>query len=482
MVFNSFSCAIFLLIVWPLYWLGRGMRWRQSLLIAASLVFYGWWDWRFVPLMLVVSLIAWAAPLLRERALKAGNARMAKAVLAAAIALPLTGLAFFKYTLFVLQMLADGAALAGITFAKPQWSIPLPIGISFYCFHAISYVVDAAKGKSVVERSYSRVLLYIAFFPQLVAGPIVRSSDFLPQLLADRVLVAAEFVEGLRKMLIGLTMKVVFSDAIGHWADEVFNDPMRFRLAARWVGALAFYGQIYFDFAGYSLIAIGLSQTLGYRLPANFNVPYVSRSVTEFWRRWHISLSSWLRDYLFIPLGGNRGHYTRNLMITMMLGGLWHGASWNYLLWGTLHGLALVVHKVWTTRYGAAIERWQDQSRARARFASFTAWLLTQGFVLLCWVPFRCKDWEHTMMFFNPAANGPDPSREPSSPISWTWLLIPLIVDAVLQLRRPPVATSSDAPPTGQSPWLVGTAYALLFIVVLALGTWDSKAFIYFQF
>ena len=477
MVFNSFSCAIFLLLVWPLYWLGRGMRWRQSLLIAASLVFYGWWDWRFVPLMLVVSLIAWAGPLLRERALKAGRPALAKAAFVTAIALPLTGLAFFKYTLFLLQVLADGAAWAGITFAAPKWHIPLPVGISFYCFHAISYVVDAAKGKSTVERSYARVLLYIAFFPQLVAGPIVRSSDFLPQLLADRVLVAAEFVEGLRKMLFGLTMKVVFSDALAHWADAVFNDPARFTLAARWAGALAFYGQIYFDFAGYSLIAIGLSQTLGYRLPANFNVPYISRSVTEFWRRWHISLSSWLRDYLFIPLGGNRSHYTRNLMITMMLGGLWHGASWNYLLWGTLHGLALVVHKLWTTHCGQALERWQGLSVARARTSIFAAWLLTQFFVVLCWVPFRCKEWSHTLTFFTTKASVPEPLTEPVSPITWTWLLVPLVVDAYLQTRKAPGPEQS-----GRPAWVLGAGYAVLFIVILALGTWDSKAFIYFQF
>lgn len=477
MVFNSFACAIFLLLVWPLYWLGRGMRWRQTLLIAASLVFYGWWDWRFVPLMLVVSLIAWAGPLLREMALKAGRERLAKAAQITAIALPLTGLAFFKYTLFLLQMLADAAAWAGIVFEEPRWSIPLPVGISFYCFHAISYVVDAAKGKSIVERSYSRVLLYIAFFPQLVAGPIVRSSDFLPQLLADRMLVASEFMEGMRKMLIGLTMKVVFSDALSHWADAVFKDPMQFTLAARWVGALAFYGQIYFDFAGYSLIAIGLSQTLGYKLPANFNVPYISRSVTEFWRRWHISLSSWLRDYLFIPLGGNRNGYTRNLMITMVLGGLWHGASWNYLLWGTLHGLALVVHKLWTTHYGEALARWEGASVARARIASFAAWFLTQGFVLLCWVPFRCTEWSHTMSFFTTATSIPEPIEEPESLITWTWLFIPLIVDAFLQLRKP-----AEPEPQGRRGWVLGTAYAVLFLVILALGTWDSAAFIYFQF
>ncbi len=458
MIFNSFEFVCFILILWPLYWLGKNAAWRQGLLTIGSLFFYGWWDWRFVPLMLGVSVIAWAAPLLRERC----DEQRGKLVLAAAIALPLLGLCFFKYTVFALTSISDLAGMVGITLAKPTWSIALPVGISFYCFHGISYVVDVARGKSVIERSFARVLLYIAFFPQLVSGPIVRSSDFMPQMRTDRLLLANEFIEGLRKMLIGLTMKVVFSDAIAHWADAVFDAPQAFTLGARWVGALAFYGQIYFDFAGYSLIAIGLSQTLGYKLPPNFNVPYIARSVTEFWRRWHISLSSWLRDYLFISLGGNRSHYTRNLMITMILGGLWHGASWNFLLWGTLHGLALVAHKVWTGR-GLSLP-------------SPLAWLLTQGFVLLCWVPFRCRDWVSTMSFFSTAANA-DAKAAPDLNITWHWLVLPLVVDAVLQLRKPTEPTEAKG-----SSWLLGVVYALLFVLVLALGTWDSKAFIYFQF
>lgn len=462
MVFNDFVFVVFILAMWLLYWLGRGKTWRQSLLIVGSLFFYGWWDWRFVPLMITVSVIAWAAPLLRERALARGNERLAKRILAAAIALPLTGLAFFKYTLFIVGSLGDVAAWFGITMAKPQWHIALPVGISFYCFHGISYVVDVARGKSVIERSFARVLLYIAFFPQLVSGPIVRSSDFMPQMLTDRVLSASEFIEGLRKVLYGLCMKVVFSDAIGHWADAVFDHPEQFTLGARWVGALAFYSQIYFDFAGYSLIAIGISQTLGYKLPPNFNVPYAARSMTEFWRRWHISLSSWLRDYLFIPLGGNRTSYTRNLLLTMVLGGLWHGASWNFLLWGTLHGIALIVHKAWTTR--------------GLKISSAPAWLLTQGFVLLCWVPFRCREWSHTLSFFSTTAS-PDAKTAPDVDITWHWLVLPLVADALLQLRP---ASESEAKPLPA--WAIGAAYAILFVLVLALGTWDSKAFIYFQF
>ena len=476
MTFNSFACAVFLLLFWPLYWAGKSLRWRHGLLIVGSLFFYGWWDWRFVPLMLVVSLIAWAGPILRERALQAGKPGLAKGFLWGAIAMPLLGLAFFKYTLFFAASVVAAAAKLGVVLAMPEWKIPLPVGISFYCFHAISYVVDVAKGKSTLERSYGRVLIYIAFFPQLVAGPIVRSTDFLPQLLKDRVLVPAEFLEGLRKMLSGLLVKVVFSDALAHWATPVFAHPEAFTLGGRWAGALAFYGQIYFDFAGYSLIAIGAAQTLGYRLPPNFNVPYIARSVTEFWRRWHISLSSWLRDYLFIPLGGNRAHYVRNLMITMVLGGLWHGASWNFLLWGTLHGLALCSHKAWTTAFGEAIGRWTSAERWHAWLANGLAWALTQGFILLCWVPFRSPGWSQTQAFFSTAA-GPEAKAFPGCVISWHWLVLPLIVDAWLQTRPRP-----EQEPQRLPSWALGGAYIVLLLVVLALGTWDSSSFIYFQF
>jgi len=477
MIFNSFACALFLLLFWPLYWLGQSQRWRHTMLIVGSLFFYGWWDWRFVPLMLAMSLIAWAGPLLRERALLAGKERLAKQVLAGSIALPLLALAFFKYTMFLVESAIGIAAQIGITLKTPEWHIALPVGISFYCFHAISYVVDVAKGKSTMERSFSNVLIYIAFFPQLVAGPIVRSTDFMPQLHLGRTFVASEFVEGLRKVLSGLLVKVVFSDALSHWATPVFAHPEQFTLGARWAGALAFYGQIYFDFAGYSLIAIGVAQTLGYRLPPNFNVPYIARSVTEFWRRWHISLSSWLRDYLFIPLGGNRTSYVRNLMITMVLGGLWHGASWNFLLWGTLHGLALCVHKLWTTHCGETMQRWTSAARLRAVTAGFIAWAITQAFVLLCWVPFRSPGWSQTMAFFSPA----EPANAlgfPDVSITWHWLVVPLMLDAWLLTRKPRERESL----TTRSSWMLGAAYALLLLLVLMMGNWGSGSFIYFQF
>ncbi|MDB6117159.1 MAG: hypothetical protein JWO08_940 [Verrucomicrobiaceae bacterium] len=279
-------------------------------------------------------------------------------------------------------------------------------------------------------------------------------------------------------MLAGLLVKVVFSDALAHWATPVFSHPEDFTLAGRWSGALAFYGQIYFDFAGYSLIAIGVGQTLGYLLPSNFNVPYAAFSVTDFWRRWHISLSSWLRDYLFIPLGGNRAHHVRNLMITMMLGGLWHGASWNFLAWGTLHGLALCVHKLWTTTCGEGLALWSASARWKQCSANAAAWLVTQGFVLLCWIPFRSPGWQQTLSFFTTAAPVAALSMPQRLPLTWLWLVLPLVTDGWLQSRPRPAMPRASARPS----WILGAAYGVLFLLVLSLGTWDSKSFIYFQF
>ncbi len=481
MLFNSLVFAVFIVILWVAYWARRSHLWRQTLLLVASLIFYGWWDWRYLSLMVGVSAVAWLTARLYAQAQLVGKMNRAAWLLRLGVGLPLLVLVFFKYTMFAFAAVGDLAALIGVHLPLPKPSILLPVGISFYTFQALSYMVDVARGNCAVERSFARVLLYISFFPQLVAGPIVNATDFLPQLLTARVFSAAQFINGLRTMLMGLLIKVVFADALALWAAPVFDNPMSYTLAARWVGALAFYGQIYFDFAGYSLIAIGAASTFGYTLRQNFNVPYQSLSVTEFWRRWHISLSTWLRDYLFIPLGGNRSHLYRNLMLTMLLGGLWHGASWNFLLWGALHGAALCLHKLWS-RSAAGIAL---QSRlAMAPAASLTwaglAWLTTQAFVLLCWVPFRAADWSQTMAFFTTASYATALSA-PACSITWPWLVLPLLADAWMQ-RRETAAVRADASAQRLPTWALGAAMAALFILVLALGTWESGSFIYFQF
>jgi alginate O-acetyltransferase complex protein AlgI len=236
---------------------------------------------------------------------------------------------------------------------------------------------------------------------------------------------------------------------------------------------LAFYGQIYFDFAGYSFIAIGIGKTFSFQLPENFNVPYAAAFVTEFCKRWHISLSTWLRHYLFIPLGGNRSHYFRILMLTMVLGGLWHGASWNFVIWGVLHGLTLCIHKWWM---------WSNKQlhpRSVSFLATATSWFVTQWFILVSWVPFRAPDFATTLSFF-PVDTGQGARWAPGTVITWPWLILPLLLDALLHLR---VAT--DMPSTAvlsQREWVTSLLVVILFILIFALGIWDSNAFIYFQF
>ena len=427
MVFNSLAFAIFLPLVWLLYWSFKSDRIRRAVLLVASLVFYARWDWRFVFLMAGVRLTTWGAAILLQRAKQQSAATKAKWILRAGVALPLLVLAFFKYALFLLDSLAAALSMGGVQTAVPQWDIILPVGISFYTFQALSYLIDVHRGRCELERSFSKVLLYIGFFPQLVAGPIVTANSFIPQLKSARQFSPVLFVDGLRLILWGMLLKVVFGDTLATWADPVFEAPLDYTLIGRWSGVLAFYGQIYFDFAGYSFIAIGIGKTFSYTLPENFNVPYAARSVTEFWKRWHISLSSWLRDYLFIPLGGNRSHYLRNLMITMVLGGLWHGASWNFVLWGALHGAALCLHKLWMRRRG-------DGAPSTAWAPVIASWVATQAFVLLTWVPFRATDLGSTLSFFTTAANE-GALTVPPTLITWPWLLLPLIADALLHRR-----------------------------------------------
>jgi len=327
-----------------------------------------------------------------------------------------------------------------------------------------------------VERSFWKVLLYITFFPQLVAGPIVTAASFMPQLHTARMVTPALFASGLRLVLWGLLLKVVFADALATWADPVFVQPSGYTLIGRWLGVLAFSGQIYFDFAGYSTMAIGLGRTLGYSFPLNFDVPYLARNITDFWRRWHISLSHWLRDYLFIPLGGNRQHFYRNLLLTMVLGGLWHGASWNFILWGLLHGVALIAHKLW-------IKRSVQGACGTARYV--LSWLLTQAVVLVAWVPFRAADLKTTLWFFTPQAR-PDALTVPDCQITIAWLVVPLMVDGLLSRRitaeEAPSSNTNTAPADQRPAVLTALAYAALLLLILALGTWESQTFLYFQF
>ena len=291
---------------------------KHLFLLLASYFFYGWWDWRFCFLLLFVTAVSYATALYSQK----------RWIYFTGIAVPLFVLGLFKYFNFFLESF-------GATFTL---KIILPVGISFYTFQALSYVIDVHRKKIPVEKDFIKLALYISFFPQLVAGPIVRASDFLPQLYeSSRKLTAHNFAIGIQIIAMGFFKKVVLADHLSVFVEDVFRVPVAFHWATIILAVLSYSLQIYFDFSGYSDIAIGCAKCLGYDFAMNFNLPYISQSVTEFWRRWHISLSGWLRDYLYIPLGGNRKGKMRqllNLMITMLLGGLWHGANWTFVAWG----------------------------------------------------------------------------------------------------------------------------------------------------
>jgi alginate O-acetyltransferase complex protein AlgI len=470
MLFNSAVFVVFLVVTLAVYYATSRLLVRHLVLLVASLVFYAFWDYRFLALVAYVTVVAYGA----GHAIHAWP-RHGKKVLALAIFLQLGQLVFFKYATFFTEVLQSGATLLGIALRVPRFNILLPVGISFYTFHGISYVVDCHRRK--IDRPYGPlvVALYIVFFPQLVAGPIVRADVFLPQVSRVAKLDLRDVTVGLKLATIGLVYKGVFADRLAPFVDTVFAAPSRYDNIAVASATLAFYGQIYFDFAGYSLMAIGISRLFGFRLPRNFDFPYRSTSITEFWRRWHISLSTWLRDYLYIPLGGNRDgkvRQYRNLLLTMLLGGLWHGASYNFLLWGGIHGVALAAHKLFTTWVPAP----SGQGHGRPlRIAA--GWLLTQGFVLSAWVLFRAKGFPNTWTMLRGLAGIRRDAGLLSATLPLPLLIVPIAVDQLL-VQNPRL----PAVPWPRRPLLAVAVLGLCLSVVLPLLQIDVQNFIYFQF
>lgn len=334
---------LFLPVCLLLYFILRGIKARNDLLLAMSLLFYAWGEPKWIVLMIVTTLVDYGAGLLVD---KYRGQKQAKWALAGSVVITLSFLAIFKYLGFFNQNLNSifGAEL-------PTQIFNLPIGISFYTFQAITYVVDVYRGKARVQRSYANLLLYVSLFPQLIAGPIVRYTDIAEQ-LESRETTVEGFARGITRFVTGLGKKVLLANIAGQIATSLIGgDLSKASVLGAWLGIFAYTFQIYFDFSGYSDMAIGLGHMFGFTYVENFNYPYISRSITEFWRRWHISLSTFFRDYVYIPLGGNRRHQLRNMFIVWALTGLWHGASWNFVLWGLYYFVFLAIEKLFLGRY-----------------------------------------------------------------------------------------------------------------------------------
>jgi alginate O-acetyltransferase complex protein AlgI len=486
MVFTDGIFQLFFLFCFGAMWMCPTARLRQRFILVASFFFYGYWDYRFLPLLFASILSAWASARLGRR-----YPQLKRRVIVCTVVFNLLLLGFFKYAVFVGANLDAIAGYFGLTVHIP--SIGLPVGISFFTFQALSYAIDVHRGHVRDDYSLEDVAFYIAFFPQLVAGPIVRANEFMDQVGVLHRFDANVFWAGFRLYLLGFVYKALLGDHLAPIADELFAAD-HVDTPGAWRGMLAYYAQIYFDFAGYSSMAIGCGLMLGYRLPQNFYFPYGAKSITEFWRRWHMSLSSWLRDYLYISLGGNRRGRARmyvNLMATMLLGGLWHGATWTFVAWGGLHGLYLVADK----RYSEWRELRGPTPPSLQPLALAGAWLLTQLLVLIAWVPFRAQDFGTAAdildrMFFH--FEWPAKFRV----TGWLWtlvFLVPLVVDTWLKplgnTARPAEEAAQRSsiarPGLGRAAGVVGLTVAGTVVILMAIALLYpriAKPFIYFQF
>lgn len=379
MLFNSWQFAVFMLVVGPLYViLQRSLPLQNVLLLLASYYFYGIWDYRFLLLLMLSTVLDFFVMQRLDKAEGASRKRW----LLVTVGVNLTVLGFFKYYGFFAESLVQLLAAMKLNVSLPVLKVVLPVGISFYTFQAISYSVEVYRGNLTPCRNLLNFAVFTSFFPQLVAGPIERATHLLPQVCKPRQLSWAQVDEGMALVMQGLVKKIVVADNLAQIANPIFNDPTKQAPADLAIGALAFTFQIYGDFSGYTDIARGIARGLGFDLSLNFKVPYASRNPSEFWQRWHVSLSSWLRDYLYISLGGNRGgegKTARNLVLTMLLGGLWHGAAWHFVAWGAFHGLLLVAYRYFG-KYFAWVPR---------HVATYAGWALMFAFTVEGWILFR---------------------------------------------------------------------------------------------
>jgi len=471
MLFNSLSFVVFLVIVLALYY-AKILNWnnKKRMLLLASYVFYGLWNPPLIILLWISTVVDWTAG---KRLAIEDNPQKRKFWLLLSMFVNLGFLAFFKYGDFLLENFVSLLNTVGVDFQAMPMDIILPMGISFYTFQTMSYTIDLYKRKIEPARTFLDFALYVTFFPQLVAGPIVRAQDLITQFYEEKRVTYNQIVWGLFLLTIGVFQKVVLADTLlSETADDVFGSSKLLHGIDAWIGTLAFSGQIFFDFAGYSTCAIGIALMLGITLPDNFRYPYASLGFSDLWGRWHISLSSWLRDYLYIPLGGNRHGITRMyvaLMLTMLLGGLWHGAAWTFMIWGGLHGTYLILEKLQKKYFPFKITKWNGI------FLSF----LTFSCVNITWVFFRAREfdtaWNMIKSMFYMQSNSVKILD------SFTIIKVCIVIGILFSCHWIMRNTSMKEVAQKTSPWVLGVFWAILFfLIVIAQGS--GEQFIYFQF
>ena len=473
MLFNTWTFLAFALVVFGLYYV-LPFRGQNRMLLVASYVFYGAWDWRFLSLIFLSTLIDYTVG---RRLEFESDPQRRKHWLVVSCATNLGLLGIFKYLGFFAESFADLAGLFGWHVDVVTLHIVLPVGISFYTFQTMSYTIDVYRRKIEPVRSFEDFALFVAYFPQLVAGPIERASHLLPQLMRPRTVRRDQLFEGAWLIAWGLFKKAVIADNVAPRIDEVFlptND-----WASGGACLVAIYGfaiQIYCDFSGYSDVARGLGKLMGVDIMRNFQIPYVATNPSEFWRRWHISLSTWLRDYLYVPLGGNRGtrlETYRNLTLTMVLGGLWHGAAWTFVLWGIYQGLLLVVH-----RWFMIDHDWFGRFRSRSLWVRFVSWFVMFHLVCLGWLIFRAKSVHQIGSFLRRIV------LDFRVDVTEAHLLWPVVFFGSILFVYDAWLRNADDPRTRPG-WNRGLGpVAVTALVILALVFWPPRIqqFIYFQF
>ncbi len=473
MLFNSFEFLVFFVLVFAIY-IALQRRWQNVFLLAASYTFYGAWDPRFLALIAASTVIDYVCGLQIGRATKEPQRRL---FLGLSVCANLGALAFFKYYNFFAASFAE-LCTTWVGWAPPYLDIVLPVGISFYTFQTMSYTIDVYRREVSPTRSLTDLALYVAFFPQLVAGPIERAKSFLPQIQNERRITYDGFNQGCWLILFGLFKKVVIADNLAPLADAAFDQPGSTSGLQTMLGIYAFAFQIYGDFSGYTDIARGTSKLLGFDLRVNFRAPYFAVNPSDFWKRWHISLSSWLRDYLYIPLGGSRGgRWTtyRNLSITMLLGGLWHGAAWTFVAWGAFHAFLLVAHRSLTP----SLSRIAPQSAYGQRLWTFVRVVCFFHLTCVGWTLFRARSLADVGTLLRSVLE-PASGNESLLYAQLLWMVALLLPLVWLNLKQ---ESANDLAVVHR--WRAPvrfTLFMLLWSGIVLCGVTDGDEFLYFQF
>lgn len=482
MLFNSLDFAIFLPLVFLIYWfvLGKNLKIQNIFVLLASFIFYGWWDWRFLSLLIVSTLVDYFV----GRALKSSdNEKKRKAFLVISLAVNLGILGFFKYFNFFVESFTDAFSLFGKGLNTGTLNIVLPVGISFYTFQTLSYSIDVYRRKLEPTKDFIAFAAFVSFFPQLVAGPIERASNLLPQFYSKRKFDSSQAIDGLRQILWGLFKKMVIADRCAVFANEIFNNSESYTGFVLVLGAVFFAFQIYGDFSGYSDIAIGTARLFGFSLMRNFAFPYFSRDIAEFWRRWHISLSTWFRDYLYIPLGGSKAGIAivlRNTLIVFLVSGFWHGANLTFVFWGLINALyfiPLLLGKANRKHLGPVAE-----GRILPRFEEFIQIVFTFLLVIFGWIFFRANSISHAFDYIVGIFNGKFFVWYEFDDL-WRILLAGLLILFFIVLEwigRNNQYAIEKTFLNRKKIWRLAFYYLIVFLIFFAGGV--QQSFIYFQF